>query len=130
MRLPGRKGCRGRCRCGGRNPAGDDCAEQDHPRPRFFETSLHEMPPFLESPWTCRRCARRERRPEPVRLRGRHDTSAADISARAEIATASRPVFALDAPDDVFEWDARSEERRVGKECRPRWCAYQYTEKT
>src|SRR5438034_625952 len=37
---------------------------------------------------------------------GRHDASAAGISACAEIATASRPVFALDAPDDVFECDA------------------------
>ena len=51
--------------------------------------------------------------PREVRLRGRHDTSAADISARAEIATASRPVFALDAPDDVFEWDADRRPRPV-----------------
>ena len=28
------------------------------------------------------------------------------------------------APIEDFNWDARSEERRVGKECRSRWSPY------
>src|SRR5207253_10238988 len=48
MRLPSRERPRRRCRCGRRNPAGDDCAEQDRPLPPFFETSSHEIPPFLD----------------------------------------------------------------------------------
>ena len=30
----------------------------------------------------------------------------------------------LDFPEDKLIWDVRSEERRVGKECRSRWSPY------
>src|SRR5207247_11195512 len=48
MRLPSRERRRGRCRCGRRNSAGDDCAEQDRPAPPFLAMTSHETPPFLD----------------------------------------------------------------------------------
>src|SRR3712207_7791594 len=53
-----------------------------------------------------------ERRVLRRRLRAVHELEAADLQAARSVA------------EDAFRFDERSEERRVGKECRSRWSPY------
>ena len=56
------------------------------------------------------------------RLRLAGDTSA--ITAPGQFVNLKLSGFFLRRPISVCDWENRSEERRVGKECRSRWSPY------
>src|SRR2546427_11868331 len=54
-----------------------------------------------------------------LRRRTRHEERAAEVDVHDEV-----PVLVLHAHEEAVADDTRSEERRVGKECRSRWSPY------